>query len=88
MLEAGNFEIMNLDCVVVTEAPKIAPFKSKIAENIAAILGIPRNDVNLKGKSKEKLDAVGRGEAIECFSIAMIRFKNQSVSASDSDSKT
>lgn len=74
MLETRNFAIMNLDCVVVTEVPKISPFKAEIAENIAAILGIPRDDVNLKGKSKEKLDAVGRGEAIECFSIAMIRY--------------
>ncbi len=75
MLAARNFEIMNLDCVVVVEAPKVAPFKAEIAENIAAILGIPRDDVNLKGKSKERLDAVGRGEAIECFSIAMIRYR-------------
>ncbi len=88
MLAARNFEIMNLDCVVVAEAPKIAPIKAEIAEKLAAILGIPREDVNVKGKSKEKLDAVGRGEAIECFSIAMIRYKNPSVSASDIESKT
>ncbi len=88
MLAERNFEIMNLDCVIVAEAPKIAPFKAEIAGNIAAILAIPKEDVNLKGKSKEKLDAIGRGEAIECFSIAMIRYKNPSVSVCDSDSKT
>ncbi len=64
---------MNLDCVVVGEAPKISPYKAEIRKNIARILGIPQADCNLKGKSKEKLDAVGRGEAIECFSMAMIR---------------
>lgn len=79
MLAERNFEIMNLDCVIVAEAPKIAPFKAEIAGNIAAILGIPVEDVNLKGKSKEKLDAVGRGEAIECFSIAMIRYQDNEV---------
>jgi 2-C-methyl-D-erythritol 2,4-cyclodiphosphate synthase len=82
MLDNGNFEIMNLDCVVVSEAPKIAPFKAEIRKNISRILGIPQADCSLKGKSKEKLDAVGRGEAIECFSIAMIRYKGVSGSAS------
>jgi len=78
-LEGGNFAIMNLDCVVVLENPKIAPFKAAIRKNIARILGIPQADFNLKGKTKEKLDAVGRGEAIECFSIAMIRSNSDSV---------
>ncbi len=77
-LDKGNFEIMNLDCVVVLETPKIAPYKAEIRKNIARILGIPQTDFNLKGKTKEQLDAVGRGEAIECFSIAMIRYNGVS----------
>jgi len=81
MLDNEDFEIMNLDCVVVSEAPKIAPFKAEIRKNIACILGIPQADCNLKGKSKEKLDAVGRGEAIECFSIAMIRCNGSAANA-------
>ncbi|MBU4242591.1 MAG: 2-C-methyl-D-erythritol 2,4-cyclodiphosphate synthase [Nanoarchaeota archaeon] len=78
LLEVNNFEILNLDCVLVIEEPKISPFKSEIVKNITNILGIPQSDFNLKAKSKEKLDAVGRGEALECFSIAMIRLKSKS----------
>lgn len=73
LLGAQGFEILNLDCVVVCEACRIAPFKKEIVKNISRILGIPQTDFNLKGKTKEKLDAVGRGEALECFSIAMVR---------------
>ena len=73
LLDENNFEILNLDCVLVMEEPKISPFKKEIIENITTILKIPRLDFNLKAKTKEKLDAVGRGEALECFSIAMIR---------------
>ncbi|MFH2108667.1 MAG: 2-C-methyl-D-erythritol 2,4-cyclodiphosphate synthase [Chrysiogenia bacterium] len=76
LLAANNFEILNLDCVLVIEEPKISPFKIAIAKNITDILGIPQSDFNLKAKSKEKLDAVGRGEALECFSMAMIRLKS------------
>ena len=75
LLDAQGFEILNLDSVVVIEAPRITPFKKEIIKNIARILGIPQADFNLKGKTKEKLDAVGRGEALECFSMAMIRYK-------------
>ncbi len=78
LLDGGNFEILNLDCVLVIEDPKISPFKSEIIKNITGILGIPQSDFNLKAKTKEKLDAVGRGEALECFSMAMIRLKSDS----------
>ena len=74
LLLSENFEILNLDCVLVIEEPKISPFKEIIRKNITGILGIPPADFNLKAKTKEKLDAVGRGEAIECFSMAMVRF--------------
>lgn len=76
MLDKSGFEIINIDSVVVLEAPKITPFKAEIRKKMAGLLGIPQADFNIKGKSKEKMDAVGRGEAIECFSIAMIRFKD------------
>lgn len=75
LLVRNHFEILNLDCVLVIENPKIAPFKKEIIKNISGILGIPRSDFNVKAKTKEKLDAVGRGEALECFSMAMIRYK-------------
>lgn len=81
MLDKAEFEIMNIDSVVIIEAPKISPFKDEIRANIARILGIPRADFNLKGKSKEKVDAVGRGEAVECFSIAMVRFNGSGTKA-------
>lgn len=75
MLTHDNFEILNLDSVLVIEEPKISPFKNEIINNITGILAIPRSDFNLKAKTKEKLDAVGRGEALECFSMAMVRSK-------------
>lgn len=84
MLAARGFEIINVDCVVVTEEPRIAPFKAEIVRTVSGLLGIPAEDFNLKGKTKEKLDAVGRGEAIECFSIAMVRYNGESVIDDDS----
>ncbi|UCH93484.1 MAG: 2-C-methyl-D-erythritol 2,4-cyclodiphosphate synthase [Candidatus Aminicenantes bacterium] len=75
IVEKKNFEIINIDSVIIAETPKISPFKEKIKENIASILGIAREDFNLKAKTKEKTGAVGRGEAMECYCISMVRSK-------------
>jgi 2-C-methyl-D-erythritol 2,4-cyclodiphosphate synthase len=73
ILEQKHFEIMNIDAVIIAEFPKISPFKEKIRENIASILGIAGEDFNLKAKTKEKTGAVGRGEAMECYCVSMVR---------------
>jgi 2-C-methyl-D-erythritol 2,4-cyclodiphosphate synthase len=77
LLKEKNVEIMNIDSVIIAEKPKISPFKDKIRSLVAAILDIPREDFNVKAKTKEKVetDPVGRGEAVECYCIAMIREK-------------
>jgi 2-C-methyl-D-erythritol 2,4-cyclodiphosphate synthase len=76
ILKRNNFEVINIDCVIIMEIPKISPFKDKIKENIASILSIPKQDFNIKAKTKEKIetDIVGRGEAIECYCISLIRY--------------
>ena len=73
LLKEKNVEIMNIDSVIIAETPKISPFKDNIRDNIASILGIPREDVNVKAKTKEKTGEVGRGEAMECYCVVMVR---------------
>ncbi len=75
ILADNRFEILNIDCVLIIETPKISPFKSEIKKNITATLQIPQTDFNMKAKTKEKIGAVGRGEALECFSTVLIRSK-------------
>lgn len=76
ILNRNHFEILNIDCVLIAEAPQISPFKEKIKEKISAILSIPQEDFNLKAKTKERIesDPVGRGEAIECYAVSLIRY--------------
>lgn len=73
ILADNHFEILNIDCVLIIENPKISPFKSAIKKNITATLQIPQTDFNIKAKTKEKLGSVGRGEAIECLTTVLIR---------------
>ena len=67
-----GFEVVNIDAVVVTEAPKISPHRKAICDNIAAILGIDEEQVSLKGKTTEGLGFTGRKEGIAAYSVALL----------------
>ncbi|MEY4118648.1 MAG: hypothetical protein RLZZ116_1976 [Planctomycetota bacterium] len=67
-----GFAVVNLDVTVICERPKLSPAKGAMIANIADLLGIARDRVNLKGKTHEKVDAVGEGRAIEVHVVALL----------------
>lgn len=67
-----GYRIVNIDTVVIAEAPKIAPHREAMRKTIARLLGIPAADVQIKGKTNEGLDAVGRGEAIAAQAVVLL----------------
>jgi 2-C-methyl-D-erythritol 2,4-cyclodiphosphate synthase len=69
--EAG-FDIANVDATVIAEAPKLAPHIPAMVANVAADLGVPAAQVNVKAKTAEKLGALGRGEGIAAQAIALV----------------
>jgi 2-C-methyl-D-erythritol 2,4-cyclodiphosphate synthase len=69
--EAG-WEIGNVDCTVILEAPKLGPYKPAIGESIAGCLDISPNAVSVKAKTKEGVDAVGEGRAVEAMAIVTL----------------
>lgn len=71
-MRAADYEIGNLDCTVICESPKIGPRRDEIATSIARILGCPRERINVKGKTHERVDAVGEGRAIEVHVCALL----------------
>lgn len=71
-IRAAGWQVGNVDCTVVAEAPKIAPHAVAICANIAADLGIGVEQVNVKGKTTEKLGLTGRGEGIAAQAVALL----------------
>jgi 2-C-methyl-D-erythritol 2,4-cyclodiphosphate synthase/2-C-methyl-D-erythritol 4-phosphate cytidylyltransferase len=72
LLRAENLRIVNLDCTVVLESPKILPYRQAIAACLAEDLGVSPPLISVKGKTKEKVDAVGEGRAVEAFAVALL----------------
>jgi len=70
--EAG-FNIVNLDCVVAAQQPKLAPYKEKIQLRIAEILSLAVDQVNVKAKTGEGVGPVGEQLAIEARCVVLIK---------------
>lgn len=67
-----GWKIANLDCIVFAQKPKLGPFKEKIAETIATILGVQNEQVGVKAKTGEHVGPVGRGESISAECVVLI----------------
>ncbi len=65
-------EIVNVDAVVVCEAPRIQPYRQQMRESIARIMSVEAARVNVKGKTTEGLGFPGRKEGIESYAVCLI----------------
>lgn len=75
-VRALGFEISNVDCTVIAQAPKLAAYKLPMRERIAGVLGLSVDQVNVKAKTAEKMGPVGEGLAMEARAVALL-FKPQ-----------
>jgi 2-C-methyl-D-erythritol 2,4-cyclodiphosphate synthase len=72
LLRTAGWEIANLDCTVVLEAPKLGLYKEAMRESIASCLGISPALVSVKAKTKEGVDATGEGRAVEAAAVVIV----------------
>jgi 2-C-methyl-D-erythritol 2,4-cyclodiphosphate synthase len=70
MVGAEGLKIVNVDCTVIMEAPKLAPHRQAIRERLASTLGLEAKRVNVKASSGERMGFVGRGEGVAALAIA------------------
>jgi 2-C-methyl-D-erythritol 2,4-cyclodiphosphate synthase len=79
LLAEKGWRIVNVDTTIHAQAPKMAPHIALMRQNIAADLGIPVADVNVKAKTAEQLGAIGRGEGIAAQAAALVTQKSPNV---------
>lgn len=77
-VRAAGFEPVNVDATVILERPKVGPHKEAMRANIARVLGLGVERVNVKGKTHERVDAVGEGRAIEVHCVVLIAAADRS----------
>jgi 2-C-methyl-D-erythritol 2,4-cyclodiphosphate synthase len=72
LLDARRLVITHIDAVVVCEQPKLGPHFPAMREALARALAIHPEEINLKAKTNEGVDAVGRGEAIAAHAVVTL----------------
>ena len=71
-IAAAGYAVVNLDCVVTAQRPKLADFKDAIRHRIAGILQINPHQVGLKAKTGEGVGPIGREEAIAARCVVLL----------------
>ena len=71
MVERG-YAVVNIDAALLAQAPKIAPYKERMAENIAGALGIESERVNVKATTEEGLGFTGDGSGMAAHAVVLL----------------
>ena len=71
-IKSKGYYINNIDINIITQTPKIKNYKKKMINNIAKLCEISINQINIKGKTTEKLGVVGKEKAIACEVITSV----------------
>lgn len=72
LMKDNGYQIVNIDTLVITEKPSIAKHRDQMKKNIAKVLGIELNQINVKGTRAEKLGPIGEGKGIMAQAIVLI----------------
>ena len=72
IVRAAGYAVANIDAVVIAERPKLAPHIAAMRANLAQAIGIDVSAISVKGKTNEKVDALGRNEAIAVHAVALL----------------
>jgi 2-C-methyl-D-erythritol 2,4-cyclodiphosphate synthase len=69
---ATGFALVNADCILIGEAPRIAPHRDAMRARLAAALGVERDRVNVRATTTDRLGFTGRGEGLAAEAVALL----------------
>lgn len=73
MMTSKGYQVANIDSTVIAERPKMAPYLPKMKQNIADILQIATEQVNIKATTSEKMGFIGREEGIGAQAVVLLK---------------
>lgn len=72
LVRKQNYQIHNIDTVIIAQEPTLLPFKKQIRQSLAGSLKIKEDCVNIKAKTNEGLGEIGKKEAVASYAVAML----------------
>ncbi|MDR1837987.1 MAG: 2-C-methyl-D-erythritol 2,4-cyclodiphosphate synthase [Treponema sp.] len=72
LVKRHGWQLVNLDCVIICEKPKVLPYRDVIRKSLAEVLEVPVENVFLKGKTAEGMGAAGKGKTVEVMAVCLL----------------
>lgn len=73
LVAGAGWTIVDIDSVIAAQAPKLAPYRAAMRENLASALGLAVDQVGVKATTTERLGAIGREEGIAAHAVVLLR---------------
>lgn len=71
-VRASGWQVGNVDCTIIAQKPKLAPYKDAMVQSVADCLGVTAAQVNVKAKTAEKLGPVGEERSMEARAVVLL----------------
>jgi 2-C-methyl-D-erythritol 2,4-cyclodiphosphate synthase len=75
LINKKNYEIVNIDSIVVMQSPKIKGYISEMVEKVSKILNMSIEDVSIKATTEEKLGFTGNGDGVKSYAVVLMKKK-------------
>ncbi|MDM5329428.1 2-C-methyl-D-erythritol 2,4-cyclodiphosphate synthase [Neobacillus sp. CF12] len=75
LVKDRGYELVNADCTIIAQKPKMAPYIQQMKERIAELLNASPEQINVKATTTEKLGFTGRGEGIASQAVVLLKKK-------------
>jgi 2-C-methyl-D-erythritol 2,4-cyclodiphosphate synthase len=72
MVREAGYRLVNADCIIHAEEPKLAPYRERMAETIAGVLGVDAGDISIKATRGEGLGPVGEKRAMAAEAVVLL----------------
>ena len=72
-VRAAGYALVNADCVVIGQDPRVAPHREEMRRRLAAALGVEEGAVNVRATTTDRLGFTGRGEGLAAEAVALLR---------------
>ena len=72
LLAEKNYRVASLDCTIIAQRPKLAPHRAEMLDNLARVIGISRDRINIKATTEEGLGFTGRAEGIAAHAVCIL----------------
>lgn len=73
LVKEKGYELVNADCTIIAQKPKMAPYIQQMRERIAVLLGATPEQINVKATTTEQLGFTGRGEGIASQAVVLLK---------------